>query len=84
MNISALLYFFHVLWATPGFVFSRGMGSYNTERFEVHTLPGVSDLPPSWAGRLPVPGAEDGNEIFFWLFQSEQPAYDDNFISKSE
>ncbi|KAF7521382.1 hypothetical protein PCG10_008318 [Penicillium crustosum] len=80
MNISALLYFFHVLWATPGFVFLRGIGSYNTERFEVHNLPGVSDLPPSWAGRLPVPGTEDGNEIFFWLFQSEQPAYDDNLI----
>ncbi|KAJ6179366.1 hypothetical protein N7519_009827 [Penicillium mononematosum] len=80
MNISALLYFFNVLWAAPGFVFSRAIASYNTARFEVHSLPGVSDLPPSWAGRLPVPGTEDGNEIFFWLFQSEQPAYDGNLI----
>ena len=84
MNISALLYFFQILWAAPGFVRLRGIGSYNTSQFEVHALPGVSDLPSSWAGRLPVPGTEDGNEIFFWLFQSEQPAFDDNLISESD
>ncbi|KAJ5474572.1 Peptidase S10serine carboxypeptidase [Penicillium sp. IBT 31633x] len=80
MNIAALLYFLNALWATPGFIFSRGTDSYNTSQFEVDHLPGVSDLPSSWAGRLPVPGTEDGNEIFFWLFQAEQPAYNDNLI----
>lgn len=84
MNIAALLYFLNALWATPGFIFSRGTDSYNTSQFEVDHLPGVSDLPSSWAGRLPVPGTEDGNEIFFWLFQAEQPAYNDNLISKSD
>lgn len=84
MNLAAILYFLNALWAIPGLVFSRGIGSYNTSRFEVHSLPGVSDLPSSWAGRLPVPGTQDGNEIFFWLFKAEQPAYDDNLISKSD
>ncbi|KAJ5787208.1 Peptidase S10 serine carboxypeptidase [Penicillium paradoxum] len=80
MNIPALLYFLNALWTVPGLIFSRETGTYNTSRFEVHSLPGVSDLPPSWAGRLPVPGTKDGNDIFFWLFQTEQPAYDDNLI----
>jgi SET domain-containing protein len=29
-----------------------------------------------------VPGREDGNEIFFWLFEAENKAYDDTFISE--
>lgn len=81
MNIPALLYFFNALWAAPGLVLSRGTGLYDTSQFRVHSLPGVSDLPSSWAGRLPVPGTDNGNEIFFWLFQAEQPEYDDNLIS---
>lgn len=83
MNIAAFLYFFNLLWASPTVVFSRGLGSQKTAHFKVDSLPGISSLPSSWAGRLPVPGAKDGNEIFFWLFESEKPAYDDNLISKS-
>ncbi|PYI34880.1 putative serine carboxypeptidase [Aspergillus indologenus CBS 114.80] len=51
-------------------------------QFQVHSLPGVpsSSLPTSWAGRIPVPETEPGNSLFFWLFQAEDPAQDDNLI----
>ncbi|PYH77202.1 alpha/beta-hydrolase [Aspergillus uvarum CBS 121591] len=51
-------------------------------QFEVHSLPGVpsSSLPTSWAGRIPVPATAPGNSLFFWLFQAETPAQDDNLI----
>lgn len=82
MNIPAFLYFFNLLWASPSVVLSRGVDRHNVAQFKVNSLPGISSLPSSWAGRLPVPGAKKGNEIFFWLFDSEKPAYDDNLISK--
>lgn len=82
MNIPAFLYFFNLLWASPSVVLSRGVDRHNVAQFKVNSLPGISSLPSSWAGRLPVPGAKKGNEIFFWLFESEKPAYDDNLISK--
>jgi carboxypeptidase D len=82
MNISAFLYFFNLLWATPSVVFSRGLEK-NTQ-FKVDSLPGIASLPASWAGRLQVPGAESGNEIFFWLFGSETLTYDENLISTYE
>jgi hypothetical protein len=31
---------------------------------------------------MPVPGAEEGNSFFFWLFETEDAAYDDNLIGK--
>ncbi|CAG8376452.1 unnamed protein product [Penicillium salamii] len=80
MNIPAFLYFFNLLWASPSVVLSRGVDRHNVAQFKVNSLPGISSLPSSWAGRLPVPGAKKGNEIFFWLFESEKPAYDDNLI----
>lgn len=49
--------------------------------FEVKSLPGEPQLPKSWAGRIPVPETEEGNSLFFWLFEAEDPIYDDNFIS---
>ncbi|KAF5859044.1 hypothetical protein ETB97_003425 [Aspergillus alliaceus] len=49
-------------------------------QFEIRTLPDSSPLPLSWAGRLPVPETPAGNSLFFWLFQAEDPAYDENFI----
>lgn len=83
MNIAALLYFLNVIRATPAFVYSRATRSYGISRFEVHSLPDSPALPASWAGRLPVPGRADGNDIFFWLFQAEQAVYNDNLISMS-
>ncbi|KAJ5184028.1 Peptidase S10 serine carboxypeptidase [Penicillium capsulatum] len=80
MSFSTVLYFFHVLWAIPNFVFSRQPESRDSSRFEVVSLPDSPSLPDSWAGRLPVPGAEAGNDIFFWLFETEDDEYDDNLI----
>lgn len=82
MNIPAFLYFFNLLWASPSIVFTRGLDSHKTAPFRVESLPGISSLPPSWAGRLPVPGAKKGNDIFFWLFESENLVHDDNLISE--
>lgn len=56
---------------------------FNASRFEVHSLPDGPSLPRSWAGRLPVPGTAVGNSLFFWLFEAEDPVYDDNLISKN-
>jgi len=80
MNIPAFLYFFNLLWASPSVIFSREL--QKTAQFKVHSLPGISSLPSSWAGRLPVPGTKNGNDIFFWLFESEKTAYDGNLISE--
>lgn len=84
MSLSSVFYFFHVLWAIPNFVFSRQTGSPDISQFEVNSLPDSPSLPSSWAGRLPVPGAEAGNDIFFWLFATEEGEYDDNLISESQ
>ncbi|KAL5050351.1 hypothetical protein BDW71DRAFT_173669 [Aspergillus fruticulosus] len=53
----------------------------DVSQFRVHSLPDGPPLPPSWAGRLPVPLAEPGNSLFFWLFQAEDAIYDNNLIS---
>jgi hypothetical protein len=78
MDIAVMLYVLQVLWTVGGGLFSRS----KTAQFEVHVLPDSPSLPTSWAGRLPVPGTKDGNALFFWLFQTEDPAYDDNLISE--
>lgn len=82
MSLSSVLYFFQVLWAIPSLVFSRPGRSPDVSQFEVFSLPDSPTLPTSWSGRLPVPGAKDGNDIFFWLFETEDDAYDDNLISE--
>lgn len=59
--------------------------SSDISQSKVHSLPELpenSPLPTSWAGRLPVPDVEEGNSLFFWLFETEDSAYDDNLISK--
>jgi hypothetical protein len=75
----------NAIWAIPAFVFSQDtrsyVRSYDTSKFKVHSLPDSPALPTSWAGRLPVPGRADGNEIFFWLFQAERVEYNDTLIS---
>lgn len=82
MNIAALLSGLQALWAAPVSLATRvDQASSSISQFEVHSLPGAPSLPPSWAGRLPVPDVEEGNSMFFWLFQAEDSAYDDNLIS---
>ncbi|KAJ5569889.1 Peptidase S10 serine carboxypeptidase [Penicillium hispanicum] len=85
MNLVGVLYFFQALWAFPDFTSmtkssSSGHHLFNISQFYVPSLPDGPPLPSSWAGRLPVPGAPKGNEIFFWLFDTEDPMYDDNLI----
>ncbi|KAL3468324.1 Alpha/Beta hydrolase protein [Aspergillus heterothallicus] len=62
------------------FCFSQTLASPDISQFKVHSLPDNPALPPSWAGRLPVPNTAEGNALFFWLFQTEDPAYDDNLL----
>ena len=83
MNLAGIIYFFQVVLSLPNFVLNRLTASSKTSEFEVRSLPDGPALPTSWAGRLPVLGAKTGNDIFFWLFGAEDPAYDDEFISES-
>jgi hypothetical protein len=53
----------------------------DVSEFEVPSLPDSPTLPRSWAGRLSIPDTEKGNSIFFWLFEAQDPAYDENVIS---
>jgi hypothetical protein len=55
--------------------------SVDVSQFEVLSLPDSPTLPRSWAGPLPIPDTEKGNSIFFWLFEAQDPAYDENLIS---
>ncbi|KAL2852847.1 Alpha/Beta hydrolase protein [Aspergillus pseudoustus] len=72
---------FSSLWTISCLLFfSLTHAAPDISRFKVVSLPGNPALPPSWAGRLPVPNTEEGNALFFWLFQTEDPAYDDNLL----
>jgi hypothetical protein len=81
MNLAGIIHFFQIVLSLPNSVFNQAIGLSKTSQFEVRSLPDSPALPTSWAGRLPVPGAKTGNDIFFWLFEAEDAAYDDNFIS---
>ena len=85
MYLAALLAGFHAFWTLPTVFLSRlYQSSSGIAQFKVHSIPELpedSSLPTSWAGRLPVPNVEDGNALFFWLFEAEDVAYDDNLIS---
>lgn len=85
MYLAALLAGFHAFWTIPTALLSRpDRSSSGIAQFEVHSIPELpenSSLLASWAGRLPVSNVEDGNALFFWLFQTEDVAYDDNLIS---
>ncbi|KAJ6002675.1 Peptidase S10 serine carboxypeptidase [Penicillium sp. IBT 35674x] len=78
MNVVLFYYLFQVLWEIPTLVLSH-TATYSNFSFQVSNLPDSPALPTSWAGRLPVPDRQ-GNEIFFWLFDAEEKAYDDNLI----
>lgn len=83
MDIATLYTFLYALWAVPTVLFSNaGRSSTEISQFKVHSLPDTAQLPPSWAGRFPVPEIEEGNDLFFWLFETEDPAYDENLISQ--
>lgn len=86
MHLATLLSSVHALWTVPVSLMARmRQPSLDMSQYEVHSLPELpkdSPLPTSWAGRLPVPDVEEGNSLFFWLFETEDSAYDDNLISK--
>lgn len=82
MNFLEMFYFFYFLWALSVLFFSKATRGSDISQFEVHSLPGSPSLPTSWAGRLPVPGTQTGNDLFFWLFKTEDVAYDDDLISQ--
>ncbi|EAW10193.1 putative serine carboxypeptidase [Aspergillus clavatus NRRL 1] len=81
MITAAILILFNTLWALPTLLFSiSSQASFDISQFEVHSLPESPSLPLSWAGRLPIPDTEEGNSIFFWLFQAQNLTYDDDLI----
>lgn len=81
MNIAAILTLFHVLWAVPLLLVSYTRPPSRASQFEVRSLPDAPDIPRSWAGRIPVPDSEDGNSMFFWLFEAEDASRYDDFVS---
>ncbi|EER26156.1 Serine carboxypeptidase family protein [Coccidioides posadasii C735 delta SOWgp] len=52
----------------------------DASKYAVKSLPDAQPIPRSWAGRMSVPGAAPGNEMFFWLFEPEDKAYNDNLL----
>lgn len=46
------------------------------QQYAVGALPSVNfQMPTSWAGQIPIPGTPN-DELFFWLFQAEEPSND--------
>lgn len=83
MHLATLLSTFHALIALPASVLARTeQAPSSISQFEVQSLPDSPSLPSSWAGRIPVPDAEEGNSLFFWLFEAEDHKYDDDLISE--
>lgn len=78
----ALLYFafVYLACASPNINYHKAPAD-GSDKFRVKSLPDSPSLPLNWAGRIPIPGSEDGNALFFWLFETEDKAYDDNLIS---
>lgn len=51
-------------------------------RYEVKDLPGIpQQTRRNWAGRIRIPDTENGNALFFWLYEATDPQHDDNLIS---
>ncbi|RLM01047.1 hypothetical protein CFD26_108916 [Aspergillus turcosus] len=81
MNVAAILSLFHTIWAVPMLLLSATpRTSLDVSQFEVSSLPDSPTLPRSWAGRLPIPETDEGNSIFFWLFEAQNSSYDENLI----
>ncbi|KAI1978733.1 hypothetical protein LOZ53_004342 [Ophidiomyces ophidiicola] len=49
-------------------------------KYAVNSLPDSPPISPSWAGRIGVPGESVENQMFFWLFETEDKAYDEQLI----
>lgn len=82
MNFTILLSLVSIAIAIPHpLTLAQKDISQDISEFQVKSLPDAPELPKSWAGRLAVPGTKTGNSLFFWLFEAEDPVYDDNFIS---
>ncbi|RAL09011.1 putative serine carboxypeptidase [Aspergillus homomorphus CBS 101889] len=81
MNLAVIYSLINTLWALPT-IFRSILPHRHLDiaQFEVYSLPGAPSLPTSWAGRIPVPDTEPGNSLFFWHFQAEDIAHDDNLI----
>ncbi|WEW55454.1 serine-type carboxypeptidase [Emydomyces testavorans] len=62
----------------PGW--KRAPAPSDASTYAVKSLPDSPSVPPSWAGRMGVPGVAEGNELFFWLFEAEDKSYDNNLI----
>jgi hypothetical protein len=73
--------FLPALWAISCLFFGLTHTAPDNSQFKVHSLPDNPTLPPSRAGRLPIPNTAPGNALFFWFFQTEDPVYDDNLLS---
>lgn len=83
MHLATLLFSFHALIALSASVLARTeQAPSSISQFEVQSLPDSPSLSPSWAGRIPVPDAEEGNSLFFWLFEAEDRKYSDDLISE--
>ncbi len=55
---------------------------WRASAYLVESLPNVTfQLPPSWAGQIPVPSITN-DELFFWLFEAEDRTKSNDFISE--
>ena len=53
----------------------------NIQRYAVGSIPDVSfKLPKSWAGQIKIPNTKN-DELFFWLFETENQKHGDDLIS---
>lgn len=73
------LLFLPFSWASANL--SASLSTYYDSPFRVKSLFDSPNLPNSWSGLIPVPGADEGNSLFFWLLETQDSLYDDNLIS---
>ena len=60
---------------------ARAIFGPNTGKYVVDKLPNITyHIPPNWAGQIRIPGTKD-DELFFWLFETEDQSQCDNLIS---
>ncbi|KAF3491879.1 carboxypeptidase cpdS [Arthroderma uncinatum] len=81
MIVTALLSLLSLAWASPTLnPHAQPIVLPEKSSFKTRPLPDAPALPQNWAGRLNIPGTPEGNSLFFWLFPTEDKAYDDNLI----
>ncbi|KAK2850753.1 hypothetical protein FQN49_005353 [Arthroderma sp. PD_2] len=81
MIAAVLLSLISLAWASPT-LYPRARSAVLPRKpgYETRPLPDAPELPQNWAGRLNIPGTPQGNSLFFWLFPTEDKAYDDDLI----